>query len=70
MEVSIEVGKIIKCTIYGTGFREAVVYQAYYQGFQFDTHFIQCQTSTYILIIGNGFFQYVQNYFQYVYIPI
>ena len=35
-----------------------------------DVHFIQSQTSTDISRIVNGFVQYVQNYFQYVYIPI
>ena len=39
------------------------------QGCQFDVHFIQCQISTDISRIVNEFF-YVQNYFQYVYIPI
>ena len=39
------------------------------QGCQFDVHFIQCQISTDISRIVNEFF-YVQNYFQYVCIPI
>ena len=41
-----------------------------YQGCQFDVHFIQYQTFTDILGIVNEFAQYVQNYFQYLYIPI
>ena len=43
-----------------------IVYQANYQGYQIDVHFIECQTSTYVLGIVNEFVQYVQNYFQYV----
>ena len=40
------------------------------QGCQFDVYFIQCQTSTDILGIVNEFIQYIQNYFQYLYITI
>ena len=49
---------------------DVVVNRTYYQGFQFDEHFIQCQISTDILGIVNEFVQCDQNYFQYVYIPI
>ena len=78
MEVSFEVDKIIKCAIYSTVFSlqvvmtcdEVVVNKTNYQECQFDVHFIQCQTSTDILGIVNEFVQYVQNYFQYLYIPI
>ena len=41
-----------------------------YPGCQFDMDFIQCQTSIDIFGNVNDFVQYVQNYFQYVYIPI
>ena len=78
MEVSFEVDKIIKCAIYSTVFSlqvvmtcdEVVVNKTNYQECQFDVHFIQCQTSTDILGIVNEFFQYVQNYSQYLYITI
>ena len=78
MEVSFEVDKIIKCAIYSTVFflqvvmtcDEVVVNKTNYQECQFDVHFIQCQTSTDILGIVNEFFQYVQNYSQYLYITI
>ena len=49
---------------------EVAVNQKNYQGCQFDVDFIQCQTSIDIFGIVNEFVQYVQNYFQYVYIPI
>ena len=48
---------------------EVVVNQTNYQGCQFDVHFIQHQTSTDISGVVDEFVQYVQNYFQYVYIP-
>ena len=51
-------------------FGEIGVNRTNYQGCQFDVHFIQCQTSTDISWIVHSFVQYVQNYFQYVYIPI
>ena len=82
MEVPVEVHKIIKYNIYRTVFffyfrsrccwrvGEVVINQTNYQGCQFDVHFIQCQTSTDISGIVNGFAQYVQNYFDYVYILI
>ena len=79
MEVSFDVHKIIKYAImYNTVFSlqvvikfgKGVVNQTNYQGFRFDVHFIQCQTSTDILVIVNEFVQYVQNYFQYLYITI
>ena len=57
MEVSLEVHKISKCTIYTTAFfnsgdvcwwlvGQVVVNWTNYQGCQFDEHFIHCQTST------------------------
>ena len=77
MEVSVEVHKIIKCTIYSTtfftsggGFDDVLVNRTNYQGCQFDKSFIQYQTSTDISGIVNEFVQCDQNYFQYVYIPI
>ena len=77
MDVSFDMGKIIKCAIYKTVFfpsgvsvDEVVVNETNYQGCQFDMHFIQYQISTDNLRIMNEFVQYVQNYFQYVYIPI
>ena len=33
-------------------------------------HFIQCQASADISVIMNEFAQYVQNYIQYVYMPL
>ena len=41
-----------------------------YQGCQIHVHFIYCQTSTDNSGIVNEFVQYVQTYFQSVYIPI
>ena len=78
MKVSVEVRKIIKCAIYSTvffftfggGIDDVVVNRTNHQGCQFDEYFIQCQTSTDISGIVNEFDQYVQNYFQCVYIPI
>ena len=49
---------------------EVVINQTNYEGCQFDVHCIQCQTSIDILGIVNVFVQYVQNYFQDVYIAI
>ena len=49
---------------------EVVIMQTNYQGCHFGVHCIQCQTSTYILGIMNECVQFVQNYVQYVYIPI
>ena len=81
MEVSVEVHKIIICTIYNTVFFFA-------SGGVVDNMLVRlplveeiikdanltcislCQTSTDIWGIVNEFVQYVQNYFQYVYIPI
>ena len=40
-----------------------------YQECQFHLQLIQCQTSTDILGMMNEFVQYVQNYFQYAYLP-
>ena len=80
MEVSVEVHKIIKRAIYSIVFSfrwrclwsvgEIVVNQKHYQGCQFDVDCSQCQTSRGILGIKNDFVQYIQNYFQYVYIHI
>ena len=78
MKVSVEVRKIIKCAIYSTvffftfggGIDDVLVNRTNHQGCQFDEYFIQCQTSTDISGIVNEFDQYVQNYFQCVYIPI
>ena len=81
MKVSVEAHKIKECTIYSNFFfyfryrywwnvNEVDVDRTNYPGCQFDVYFIQCQTSTDILGIMNDFVQYVQNYFQYVYIPI
>ena len=78
MKVSVEVRKIIKCAIYSTvffftfggGIDDVLVNRANHQGCQFDEYFIQCQTSTDISGIVNEFDQYVQNYFQCVYMPI
>ena len=78
MKVPVEVRKIIKCAIYSTvffftfggGIDDVVVNRTNHQGCQFDEYFIQCQTSTDISGIVNEFDQYVQNYFQCVYIPI
>ena len=78
MKVSVEVRKIIKCAIYSTvffftfggGIDDVVVNRTNHQGCQFDEYFIQCQTSTDISGIVNEFDQYVQNYFQCVYMPI
>ena len=81
MEVSVEVDKIIKCAIYNTVFfpsggrvndmlvRLSLIKQ-FIKDKKFDVPLIQCQTSTDILEIVNEFVQYVQNYFQYLYIPI
>ena len=49
---------------------EIFIDQINYQGCQFDVNCIQYQASTDNLGIVNEFVQYVQNYFQYVYIPI
>ena len=49
---------------------EVVVNWTNYQGWEFDLHFIQSETSTDISGIVNEFVQCVQNYFQHVYIPI
>ena len=49
---------------------EVVINQTNYEGCQFDVHCIQCQTSIDILGIVNVCVQYVQNYFQDVYIAI
>ena len=78
MKVSVEVRKIIKCAIHSTvffftfggGIDDVLVNRTNHQGCQFDEYFIQCQTSTDISGIVNEFDQYVQNYFQCVYIPI
>ena len=78
MKVSVEVRKIIKCAIYSTvffftfggGIDDVLVNRTNHQGCQFDEYFIQCQTSTDISGIVNEFDQYVQNYFQCVYMPI
>ena len=82
MEVSVEVHKIIKCTKSSTIFifyymwgcwcqvGKVAVIRTNYQGCRFDVHFIHCQTSTDISEIVNDFVQYVQNYFQYVYISL
>ena len=78
MKVSVEVRKIIKCAIYSTvffftfggGIDDVLVNRTNHQGCQFDEYFIQCQTSTNISGIVNEFDQYVQNYFQCVYMPI
>ena len=78
MKVSVEVRKIIKCAIHSTvffftfggGIDDVLVNRTNHQGCQFDECFIQCQTSTDISGIVNEFDQYVQNYFQCVYIPI
>ena len=78
MKVSVEVRKIIKGAIYSTvffftfggGIDDVLVNRTNHQGCQFDEYFIQCQTSTDISGIVNEFDQYVQNYFQCVYIPI
>ena len=83
MEVSVEVHKIIKCTLYSVQllcfllqvevlmtFGEVVVNRANYQGCQFDEHFIQCHESIEISEIVNEFVQYDQNYLQYSCIPI
>ena len=80
MEVSVEVNKSIKCAIYSIAFSftcgcwqrvgEVFINQTNYQGCQFDLHCIQGETYTDILGIVNEFVQYVQNYFQYVCIPI
>ena len=73
MEVSAEVHKVIKCTIYitvflftsGGGVDDLLVRLLIKQKL-----IIQCQISTGISRIVNEFVQYVQNYFQYVYTPI
>ena len=78
MKVYVEVRKIIKCAIYSTvffftfggGIDDVLVNRTNHQGCQFDEYFIQCQTSTDISGIVNEFDQYVQNYFQCVYMPI
>ena len=80
MKVSVEVRKIIKCTIYSTvsvftsggGVDDVLVRLSLMKQIicQFVVHFIQRQTTTDISGIANEFVQYVQNYFQYVYIPI
>ena len=80
MEVSVEVHKIIKCaynTVFfpaGGGVDDMLVrlslIKPIIEYVNFDVPFIQCQISTYILGIVNEFVQYVQNYFQYLYLPI
>ena len=83
MEVSIEVHKIIQCTIYSTilfftsggDVDDVLLRLPLIEKIIKDTNlmsisFIQCQTSTDISGIVNEFVQYDQNYFQYVYIPI
>ena len=63
MEVSVELHIIIKFTMYNTFFAsagrvgEVVVNQTNYEGCQFNVHFIQCQISTDISGIVNGFVQ-------------
>ena len=80
MKVYVEVHKIIKCAIYSTVFAfkwrcwwrvdEVAVNRTNYQGCQLDLNFIQCQTYTDISGIMNEIAQYVQNYCQFVYVPI
>ena len=76
-----KVHKIIKCAMYSTifspsgeGVDDALVRLSLIEQIIKDVNlmcnFIQCQTSTEISGIVNGFAQYVRNYFQYVYIPI
>ena len=84
MEVSVEVHKIIKCTIHitalfstsGGGVDDVLVrlslMEQIIKGCQFDEHLIQCHTFTDIVVIVNEFVQFDQNYFQIqcVYTPI
>ena len=79
MEVSVEVDKISKCAIYNTVFfpsgggdDDVLVKLLLIKQITKDVNLMcfQCQTSTDILGIVNEFVQHVQNYFQYLHIPI